>query len=184
MRYLLLFFLTFSLGSIAQAQLFPRLAKRLQVTTVQGNCANGRCAIPTKSTEEWAEEVTTRETAPRTPFKSRSVTVARYTTEELRRLIREAPEVPYVGVRGQTVYQHLVDPKHGFTREQVNGLSSSEAYRLHSLAPTHANVIYPTYRVREPEQKEVKEVPVIKEERKHRDVSIWMENTVSQKSIW
>ncbi len=40
--------------------------------------------------------------------------------------------------------QHLVGPEHGFSWDQVNGLSQDEALILHDLAPRHGNQIFPT----------------------------------------
>lgn len=74
----------------------------------------------------------------------------RYTTEELRAMIRQkrpggwrGPVYADVSPRS-LAKQHLVDPKHGFTWDQVNGLTQDEALILHDLAPTHGNQIFPT----------------------------------------
>lgn len=188
LRYILPIVLVVSLNSVSEAQLFKRLRGTVfqPRATVQGSCdIQGNCATP--NTAEWSETITTSETAPKASSNTSQATYARYTTEELRRLIQDAPEVPYVGVRGMTVYQHLVDPEHGFTWDQVRGLSSADAYRLHSLAPNHANLVFPTYRVAETPSQQAK-APVRKpeppEEQKIKDVSIWIKNTESPKSIW
>jgi hypothetical protein len=74
---------------------------------------------------------------------------AMYSTAELRVLIQQARpggwQGPvYADVAPSYVKQHLVEPKHGFRREQVNGLTTEEALILHDLAPTHGNQIFPT----------------------------------------
>lgn len=83
---------------------------------------------------------------------AQSVQSSRYTTEELRALIQQARPggwrgPVYADVAPSYAKQHLVEPKHGFTREQVAGLTTSEALILHDLAPTHGNQIFPTRQI-------------------------------------
>lgn len=75
---------------------------------------------------------------------------SRYTTDELRALIRQhrpggwrGPVYADMAPRS-AAKQHLQDPRHGFTYDQVVGLSQEEALILHDLAPTHGNKIFPT----------------------------------------
>ena len=74
---------------------------------------------------------------------------ARYTTEQLRSKIRSlrpggwrGPVYADVSPRSYAK-QHLCGPEHGFTWEQVAGLSQEEALILHDLAPRHGNQIFP-----------------------------------------
>lgn len=69
-------------------------------------------------------------------------TSSRYSTSELRSLISQYRNHRiYADVQPRSyAYRHLVQD-HGFTSDQVNGLSLDEAYRLHSLA--HGGVIKP-----------------------------------------
>lgn len=73
---------------------------------------------------------------------------ARYTTEQLRARIRllrpggwRGPV--YADVASSYAKQHLCGPEHGFTWEQVAGLTQEEALILHDLAPRHGNQIFP-----------------------------------------
>lgn len=50
----------------------------------------------------------------------------------------------YADVSPNYVRQHLMEPKHGFSIDQINGLTTSEMLILHDLAPTHGNQIFPT----------------------------------------
>ena len=43
--------------------------------------------------------------------------------------------------------QHLIGAEHGFTWDQVAGLTQEEALILHDLAPGHGNQIFPRYRL-------------------------------------
>lgn len=79
-------------------------------------------------------------------------TSGRYTTEQLRAMIHakrpggwRGPQYADVSPRS-LAKQHLVDPKHGFTWDQISGLSQDEALILHDLAPTHGNQIFPSGR--------------------------------------
>lgn len=74
---------------------------------------------------------------------------SRYSTDELRAMIRairpggwQGPV--YADVARHYAKQHLVSDIHGFSWEQVSGLTSDEALILHDLAPNHGNQIYPT----------------------------------------
>jgi hypothetical protein len=73
----------------------------------------------------------------------------RYSTDELRQLIQikrpagwRGPVYADVSPRSQAK-QHLVGSEHGFSWEQVSGLSQDEALILHDLAPKHGNQIFP-----------------------------------------
>lgn len=73
-----------------------------------------------------------------------------YSTSELRAMIQakrpggwRGPVYADVSPRSN-VKQHLVGPEHGFSWEQVNGLTQDEALILHDLAPRHGNQIFPT----------------------------------------
>ena len=73
----------------------------------------------------------------------------RYSTSELQSLIASmrpggwrGPVYADVQPRSQAK-QHLVGPEHGFSRDQVSGLSQDEALILHDLAPRHGNKIFP-----------------------------------------
>lgn len=73
----------------------------------------------------------------------------RYSTEELRSLIQSmrpggwrGPVYADVQPRSQAK-QHLTGPEHGFSWDQVSGLSQDEALILHDLAPRHGNKIFP-----------------------------------------
>lgn len=73
----------------------------------------------------------------------------RYSTEELRSLIQSmrpggwrGPVYADVQPRSQAK-QHLTGPEHGFSWDQVNGLTQDEALILHDLAPRHGNKIFP-----------------------------------------
>lgn len=73
----------------------------------------------------------------------------RYTTEQLRSKIRSlrpggwrGPVYADVSPRSMAK-QHLVGPEHGFSWDQVSGLSQEEALILHDLAPRHGNQIFP-----------------------------------------
>lgn len=75
---------------------------------------------------------------------------ARYTTDELRAKIHamrpggwNGPVYADVSPRS-AAKQHLVGPEHGFSWEQVNGLTQEEALILHDLAPRHGNKIFPS----------------------------------------
>jgi len=78
---------------------------------------------------------------------------ARYTTAELRSQIQQArpggwrgPVYADVSPRS-AAKRHLVGSDHGFSAEQINGLTEGEALVLHDLAPGHGNQIFP-YRSR------------------------------------
>lgn len=79
-----------------------------------------------------------------------AVQSARYTTAELRVLIHQARPggwrgAVYADVSPRSMAkQHLVGPEHGFSWDQVSGLSQEEALILHDLAPSHGNKIFPT----------------------------------------
>lgn len=73
----------------------------------------------------------------------------RYTTAELRAMIAakrpsgwRGPVYADVAPRSQAK-QHLVGPQHGFSWDQVSGLTQNEALILHDLAPRHGNQIFP-----------------------------------------
>ena len=73
----------------------------------------------------------------------------RYSTDELRQLIQikrpsgwRGPVYADVSPRA-SAKQHLVGSEHGFSWEQVSGLSQNEALILHDLAPSHGNQIFP-----------------------------------------
>lgn len=73
---------------------------------------------------------------------------ARYTTEQLRARIRSLRPggwrgPVYADVASSYAKQHLCGPEHGFTWEQVAGLTQEEALILHDLAPRHGNQIFP-----------------------------------------
>jgi len=77
-------------------------------------------------------------------------TSGRYTTDELRSMIRamrpggwHGPVYADVSPRSQAK-QHLIGPEHGFSWDQVAGLTQDEALILHDLAPRHGNKIFPT----------------------------------------
>ncbi len=79
-----------------------------------------------------------------------AVQSARYTTAELRAMIQQArpggwrgPVYADVSPRSMAK-QHLVGPEHGFSWEQVSGLSQDESLILHDLAPRHGNQIFPS----------------------------------------
>lgn len=81
---------------------------------------------------------------------SQPVQSSRYTTTELRGMIHQArpggwagPVYADVSPRSMAK-QHLVGPEHGFSWDQVSGLSQDEALILHDLAPRHGNQIFPT----------------------------------------
>ena len=76
-------------------------------------------------------------------------TSGRYTTDELRQIIQakrpggwSVPVYADVSPRSQAK-QHLVGSEHGFSWDQVAGLSQDEALILHDLAPQHGNQIFP-----------------------------------------
>jgi len=80
---------------------------------------------------------------------SQPVTSGRYSAEELRRIIHSkrpggwrGPVYADVSPRSQAK-QHLVGSEHGFSWDQVAGLSQDEALILHDLAPRHGNQIFP-----------------------------------------
>lgn len=68
---------------------------------------------------------------------------SRYSMSELRSLIQQYRNHRiYADVQPRSyAYRHLVSD-HGFTSDQVNGLSLDEAYRLHSLA--HGGILHAT----------------------------------------
>jgi hypothetical protein len=73
----------------------------------------------------------------------------RYSTAELQGMIASmrpggwrGPVYADVQPRSQAK-QHLTGPEHGFSWDQVNGLSQDEALILHDLAPRHGNKIFP-----------------------------------------
>lgn len=75
---------------------------------------------------------------------------SRYSSSELRALIQQhrpggwsGPVYADVSPRS-SAKRHLQDPKHGFTADQLAGLTQEEALILHDLAPTHGNKIFPT----------------------------------------
>lgn len=75
---------------------------------------------------------------------------ARYTTSELRSMIQSkrpggwtGPVYADVSPRS-AAKQHLVGREHGFSWDQVSGLTQEEALILHDLAPRHGNQIFPT----------------------------------------
>jgi len=87
----------------------------------------------------------------------------RYSTEELRSLIQamrpggwRGPVYADVQPRSQAK-QHLTGPEHGFSWDQVSGLSQDEALILHDLAPRHGNKIFP-YRSGSAPQRSVVEI--------------------------
>lgn len=76
-------------------------------------------------------------------------TSSRYSTSELQSLIRakrpggwRGPVYADVSPRSMAK-QHLVGSEHGFSWDQVSGLSQEEALILHDLAPNHGNQIFP-----------------------------------------
>jgi hypothetical protein len=88
------------------------------------------------------------------------VASGRYSTEELRSLIQQhrpggwrGPVYADVSPRS-SAKRHLQDPKHGFTYEQVAGLTQEEALILHDLAPTHGNKIFPMRSGTQPARRE------------------------------
>lgn len=90
-------------------------------------------------------QAATRSHAQRLPSVS-----ARYSTAELRSIIHakrpggwNGPVYADVSPRSQAK-QHLVGPEHGFSWDQVSGLTQDEALILHDLAPRHGNQIFPT----------------------------------------
>lgn len=90
-------------------------------------------------------QAATRSHAQRLPSVS-----ARYSTAELRSIIHAkrpggwtGPVYADVSPRSQAK-QHLVGPEHGFSWDQVSGLTQDEALILHDLAPRHGNQIFPT----------------------------------------
>lgn len=82
-------------------------------------------------------------------------TTGRLSAEELRSLIRAAAPGGWTGPRYADVSprsmakEHLVGAEHGFTWDQVAGLTQEEALILHDFAPGHGNRIFPT-RSRQP----------------------------------
>jgi hypothetical protein len=74
----------------------------------------------------------------------------RYTTEELRAMIRAKRPGGWTGpvyadvAPRSAAKQHLVGPEHMFSWDQVSGLTQDEALILHDLAPNHGNQIFPT----------------------------------------
>lgn len=88
-------------------------------------------------------------------YPSRAPVVAsngRYSTEELRAMIRAKRPGGWQGAVYADVSprsaakQHLVGPEHGFSWDQVAGLTQEEALILHDLAPRHGNQIFPSGR--------------------------------------
>jgi hypothetical protein len=80
---------------------------------------------------------------------SKPLQYGRYSTEELRELINlkrpggwRGPVYADVQPRSQAK-QHLVGSEHGFSWDQVAGLTLEEALILHDLAPRHGNKIFP-----------------------------------------
>lgn len=78
-----------------------------------------------------------------------TTTSSRFSTSELRSLIRAkrpggwtGPVYADVSPRSMAK-QHLVGSEHGFSWDQVSGLSQEEALILHDLAPNHGNQIFP-----------------------------------------
>ena len=74
---------------------------------------------------------------------------SRYSTAELRAQIQQArpggwqgPIYADVSPRS-AAKRHLIGGEHGFSAEQVNGLSQDESLILHDLAPGHGSKIYP-----------------------------------------
>jgi len=74
---------------------------------------------------------------------------ARYSTAELRSQIQQArpngwqgPVFADVSPRS-AAKRHLIGGEHGFSAEQINGLSQEETLILHDLAPGHGSKIYP-----------------------------------------
>lgn len=120
-----------------EAKLEAILAK-LEVKTCKvvelqadGGCADGQCDKPEKLPAPVAVS-------------------ARYTTSELQSLIRakrpggwRGPVYADVSPRSMAK-QHLVGSEHGFTWDQVSGLTQEQALILHDLAPSHGNQIFPT----------------------------------------
>lgn len=72
----------------------------------------------------------------------------RFTTSELRQMIRQVAPDGWLGAADvspqSNVKQHLTGAEHGFSWDQVAGLSHDDAMTLHDLAPGHENKIYPT----------------------------------------
>lgn len=83
---------------------------------------------------------TVTKSQPATVQRSVAVQSGRYTTSELRSLIQQYRNHRiYADVQPRSyAYKHLVQD-HGFTSDQVNGLTLDEAYRLHSLA--HGGIV-------------------------------------------
>lgn len=80
------------------------------------------------------------------------VSSGRYSTAELRAMIHakrpggwRGPQYADVSPRS-AAKQHLVGPEHGFSWDQVAGLTQEEALILHDLAPRHGNQIFPSGR--------------------------------------
>lgn len=76
-----------------------------------------------------------------------------YTTDELRRMIRQRYDnhfdergrfrAIYASVGG-SAFNHLLGAEHGFRSEQLAGLTHNELLVLHDLAPNHGSIISPT----------------------------------------
>jgi len=106
----------------------------------------GRLGQVTAQSDGWRQSRATR-----IPDQPSLAVSSYYTTAELRALINQKRPggwrgPVYADVAPSYAKQHLVEPKHGFRREQVNGLTTEEALILHDLAPTHGNQIFPTRR--------------------------------------
>ena len=109
----------------------------------------------TVKTVEYRQETVTKAVvaAPTKPAPVPAVQQAskssRHTTEELRQLIALKRPGGWQGAQYATVSplsaakQHLVGKEHGFTWDQVSGLSQGEALVLHDLAPGHGSQISP-----------------------------------------
>jgi hypothetical protein len=78
-----------------------------------------------------------------------SAKASRYSTDELRAMIQAKRPGGWTGpvyasVARSQAKAHLVSSVHGFSWDQVSGLTSDEALILHDLAPNHGNQIFPT----------------------------------------
>lgn len=107
-------------------------------------------------TPKVAESLPTPVVAKTLPTTVVSTTSFRYSTSELQSLIRtKRPggwrDPVYADVSPRSMAkQHLVGSEHGFSWDQVSGLSQEEALILHDLAPNHGNQIFPTRSVSSP----------------------------------
>lgn len=122
-------------GSFPGVRLYPtfRVYTGKRWTTVSGSMSMGQLR------EVIGEQAVTK-----------PVTASRYSTDELRQMIHSmrpggwrGPVYADVRPRSQAK-QHLVGPEHGFSWDQVSGLTQDEALILHDLARGHGNKIFPT----------------------------------------